>query len=38
MVRGDAGVDEINDMMAADANKTLEHELDHFIQRQIGLR
>lgn len=38
MLRSRSAVDGINNMMAADANKTLEHELDHFIQRQIGTR
>lgn len=38
MARGRAGIDEVNKMMAQDANRTLSHELDHFLQRQIGLR
>jgi len=38
MVRGKAGIDEINSMMAQDADKTLANELDHFLQRQIGIR
>ena len=38
MVRGEAGLDKVNAMMAQEANRTLSHELDHFLQRHVGLR
>lgn len=38
MARGRAGIDAVNAMMAQDADRTLSHELDHFLQRQIGIR
>jgi hypothetical protein len=38
MVRGQAGVDEINKMMARDADRVLSQALDQFLARQIGIR
>jgi len=38
MVRGKAGIGELNKLMAQAADKTLSNELDHFLQRKVGLR
>ena len=38
MVRGEAPINAIDDLMNREANKKLAHNLDHFIQKKIGTR